>query len=152
MDKYQDYKEDVIGNILCILKNFLYHAESFRCINENINKLSGDKEFWIYTNDAHIMIAVTCWCKVFGNSKDKTYWRRMFRNNNSDDEKEMFFDILNEHGISESNYTDLRKQMKRFRDKYVAHSDDYKSPVPYLEPAYEIVFLPRYLAQNMYPL
>ncbi|NLD19153.1 MAG: hypothetical protein GX663_02760 [Clostridiales bacterium] len=129
-----------LASILYLLKDFLYHVEAFRCINSKIDELPGEREFWVYTNDAHIMNAVICWCKVFANYKDKTYWDKIFHNSKSDDAGKMFFGILNEHGISEEKYKELRKQMKEFRDKYIAHSDNYKSPVPHLDCACEVVF------------
>lgn len=137
---YNFYNEDVIGEILHILKDFLYHIESHRCINNKLDDLQGEREFWIYTSNAHIMNAAISWCKVFGTYSNKTHWNNIFDKKIIKYAKAKFFALLEQKNISKKQYEENREKIRSFRDKYVAHNEDYEAPIPNFDYACKTVF------------
>lgn len=138
--EYENYNEELIGKVYYSMKHFLFHSEAFRTINKRIDCLLGDREFWVYTNDAHLKSAVMIWCKLFGIKKEETHWQRLFSNKICDAQTLRFYELLEEKGISREQFEQFSNDMRTFRNKYVAHQNDYNKPVPILDIAYEAVF------------
>jgi hypothetical protein len=87
--------------------------------------------FWTQTSANFLDIAVLEWCKLLGDEKDKHFWRNVVT------DPPAFEARLHAHlGMAASDFVDLAKKMRRYRDKFVAHLDsDAKMDIPLLTAA-----------------
>jgi hypothetical protein len=60
--------------------------------------------------------AVIAWCKLFGNDREKTHWRRLFQDPCKATVKAALLTV-------EPEFDDLVQRIRRYRDTYVAHHD-----------------------------
>ena len=138
-ETHMEYNIYCFCEVFPLLKNFLYHLASHRQINAALHELPGEREFWVYTCDAHIENAVLAWCMVFGTDSNETHWKKIF--NGYDDARNSFLKYL--HDKSNISIDDFQKcwdQMTAFRNDYVAHKAGYAKPVPHFDMACTIVF------------
>ena len=63
-------------------------------------------------------ISVLEWCKLLGEEKDKHFWRNVVT-----DPAAFEASLLAHLGMTASDFVDLAKKMRRYRDKFVAHLD-----------------------------
>lgn len=71
------------------------------------------------------------WCKLLGDEKDKHFWRNVVT-----DPAAFEASFLAHLGMTASDFGDLAKKMRRYRDKFVAHLDsDAKMDIPRLTDA-----------------
>ena len=71
------------------------------------------------------------WCKLLGDEKDKHFWRNVVT-----DPAAFEASLLVHLEMTASDFVDLAKKMRRYRDKFVAHLDsDPKMYIPRLTPA-----------------
>jgi hypothetical protein len=87
--------------------------------------------FWTQISANFLDIAVLEWCKLLGDEKDKHFWRNVVT------DPAAFEASLPSHlGMTGSDFEDLAKKMRRYRDKFVAHLDsDAKMDIPPLAAA-----------------
>lgn len=119
------------------MNRVIEHYLIYRAINKTIYKNVGAlemSEFLVVTLDAHLEMFFVIWCKIFGSDKNNRLHYSRFIELNS------FSRQLSEID-SEIDFDKYVLQMKRFRNKYVAHSDDYNEPVPHLESALKAIFV-----------
>ena len=78
-----------------------------------------DKEgFWFTVAGNFVDACALEWCKLFGNLNDKYHWRNVFA------QPDIFKQtLLKAHGLSEAELEKLRKEIKDYRDGFVAHLD-----------------------------
>ena len=71
------------------------------------------------------------WCKLLGDEKDKHFWRNVVT-----DPVALEASLLVNLEMTESDFADLAKKMRRYRDKFVAHlNSDAKMDIPRLTAA-----------------
>jgi hypothetical protein len=71
------------------------------------------------------------WCKLLGDEKDKHFWRNVVA-----DPAAFEAGLLDTLEMTEHDFADLAKKMRRYRDKFVAHLDsDAKMDIPRLTTA-----------------
>ena len=71
------------------------------------------------------------WCKLLGDEKDKHFWRNVVT-----DPPAFEASLLAHLEMTASDFVDLAKKMRRYRDKFVAHLDsDPKMDIPMLTAA-----------------
>ncbi|WP_028242930.1 hypothetical protein [Pseudobutyrivibrio ruminis] len=124
-------------------ENSLYRlaAQLHRCVEhflvykairgkvENIIEVE-KREFLVITSDANLEMFYMIFCQIFGS-----------RNNNSLHfekyiERKKFIEKLQSmFGITEDEFQKYEKDVKDFRNQFVAHADMYEKPVPITENA-----------------
>ena len=130
---------DNLGIQYPLLLNFVYHVGAYRQILNVLQLLPGDRSFWVYTSDAHIQMAITSWCKVFGSSREDAHYSKLYDQAEADFDEYLFAKVP----CSACEWKDYRHEMMRFRNKYIAHSETtiIDFPVPYLDMALKAVCL-----------
>ncbi|WP_028316184.1 hypothetical protein [Desulfatibacillum aliphaticivorans] len=101
-----------------------------------------ETQFWKGVNGNFIDICVIEWCKLFGDLRGKHCWRKVVSDPNS------FLDgLLQNLELTEDAFEDYIKEMKIYRDKYVAHLDSFeKVQIPKLDFAKKsVLYLYNYL-------
>jgi hypothetical protein len=74
--------------------------------------------FWSQVSNNFLDVAVLEWCKLLGDDKDKHFWRNVVA-----DPTAFEASLLVNLGMTESEFADFAKKMRRYRDKFVAHLD-----------------------------
>jgi len=109
--------------ILCChcLRNLAYFKAGW-----HRNELILKDKFWINVNGNFLDICVLEWCKLFGDLRGKHYWGKIIT-----EPKSFYSGMLHELNIEESDLDTLINEMRRYRDKFVAHLDsDKKMYIP----------------------
>lgn len=134
------YNIELFSEIYPLVKDFIFHYSAYHEIYSSLDLLSGDREFWVYSCDAHFKSATISWAMIFGSKDNETYWKNLF----VDKEKASldFKDFLDKHyNISNSKWENIRASTVRFRNNFVAHRNtDYNENVPFLSDSLEVVF------------
>jgi hypothetical protein len=87
--------------------------------------------FWTQISANFLDIAVSEWCKLLGDEKDKHFWRNVVT-----DPAAFEASLLAHLGMTASDFTEMAKKMRRYRDKFVAHLDsDATMDIPRLTAA-----------------
>ena len=104
-----------------------------------------DDDFWRHNNSNSIDMSVIDWCKVFGDPNAEHYWR-----NSVSDPDSLFPQLLAAANVTESEFEDYIKEMRKYRDKFLAHLDkENVMHIPYLDIATATaIFLYNHLAQG----
>ena len=129
---------DIIGSIYIILLQVAYCVALYRSLHKRRDNGIGTneeyiKQFWVSTMNNALMMAAVNWCKVFGTKgNNHTHYSLVIG-----DEEETFLRSLKDIGIDFSHYS---KSMREFRDKYIAHWDNYDSPVPDFDIALQVIY------------
>jgi hypothetical protein len=71
--------------------------------------------FWTQVGANFLDISVLEWCKLLGDEKDKHFWRNVVT-----DPAAFEASLLASLGMTASDFVDLAKKMRRYRDKFVA--------------------------------
>lgn len=105
--------------ILCChcLRNLAYYKAGWYR-----NELILKDQFWINVNGNFLDICVLEWCKLFGDLRGKHCWRKIISK-----QKSFHNGMLRELNIEESDLDTLINEMRRYRDKFVAHLDSEKT-------------------------
>lgn len=94
-----------------------------------------EKSFWSNANRNCMDHCVLEWCKLFADSKDKHCWRNVVSN-----PKDFNDSLLEQLGVTSSEFEDEIRTMRCYRDKFVAHLDSERTMnIPALELAYKSV-------------
>ena len=122
-----------------VLAEFVHHLAYYRVLSRFYNEIKNESEFWTYTIDSHLLIAIIDWCMVFGTDSNEIHWKKVvleeqyrcdFRRhlrkfaNLSKDEMDRFWSIMTE-----------------FRNEYAVHKTAaiHYPDVPYMDTALVIV-------------
>lgn len=80
---------------------------------------------WSFTQNCYGEVCVVQWCKLFGNSSEKTHYSQLFKGLGGHPmcKAQATNRICKAAEMDEQQYSDFGKDVKRARDKYFAHSD-----------------------------
>jgi hypothetical protein len=78
-----------------------------------------NEHFWVAANGAFLDIAVLEWCKLFGDPRGKHYWAKVVTNAD-----EFRAGLLHRLAISNAAFDTYIREMRTYRDRFVAHLDD----------------------------
>ena len=112
-------------------RNVAYFRAGQSQIGSEARAPSSRSAFWAQINNNCLDIAVLEWCKLLGDDKDKHFWRNVVA-----DTTAFEAGLLVNLGMTESDFADFAKKMRRYRDKFVAHLDsDATMDIPRLDAA-----------------
>jgi hypothetical protein len=128
--------------LLCChcLRNLAYYRAGWR----NRKPVFSD-EFWKTANGNFLDACVLEWCKLFGDARGLHYWGKVIT------DSEIFFaGLLKELPVTESELDTYVKEMRTYRDKFVAHLDsDLVMNIPRLDLATtSVLYLYKYILAN----
>lgn len=145
-----DYNIEIFMEVLPLIKDFLYHLASYRLLHAYLEHLPSEREFWVYTCDAHLETATLTWCMVFGADSNETHWKKIFKGYNENAQKSFLVYLQAESGITEDNFKKYWADITTFRNNYIAHKTSYKKPVPNFDVACVLYILRRYNMKKAY--
>lgn len=137
------YSREVFASLMSQVDAFVKHLLCHRAVQCNGGALL-QLPFWSLTSNAHLCQAVVSWCKVFGASGKNTevHWHKL-STDEAETFKEGFRGALSKNlGLCPDAWRKYCKEVKDFRDKYVAHTEiGFSEPVPNLDIALDVAFL-----------
>ena len=87
------------------------------------------------------MIAALYWCKVFGSDGcNITHWKNTPKIDIERAHTSFKSSVMSRVGFSSAEWSDYHNAMLKFRNKYVAHHDNYSKPVPDFDIARDVAF------------
>jgi hypothetical protein len=103
-------------------------------------------EFWLQAHGNFLDTCVLDWCKLFADYDGEHHWRRVVN-----DRVRFKKDLYTTLAIKGAEFTKTTKEVKHYRDKFVAHLDEERiMPMPALEVARKaVLFLNEHLAQQL---
>ena len=119
---------DCIKTIYPVLEQILYDIATYRVIrahmktSESIIEDRDQNEFWITISNNAVKLAILDWCKIFGTTikKNPIHYKRI-------------------EGLTLNNYEEIKTDMVRYRNKYVAHTERVSVPLPFLKQAEDVI-------------
>ncbi len=106
-------------------QNLVYTATVAWCL-ETIEL--DTNRYLVTVADACIQMYVINWCKIFGAERNNPiHWKKY-----GVVEEGFFQKLQKDCGITKGDFDCCRKAMMDFRNKYVAHTDDFDGVVPFL--------------------
>lgn len=94
-------------------------------------KLIFKDQFWVNANGNFLKICVMEWCKLFGDVSGAHYWAKVISQ-----PKDFFNGLLQGINITETEFNAYIKEMRTYRDKFIAHLDsDMIMHIPKLDVA-----------------
>ena len=135
--------------ILCnhFLRNLAFYRAGWRRggVHQQPTLRRKESQFWVSVNGNFIDICVLEWCKLFGDVKGKHHWSKVVTR-----QAEFEQQLLQRLRMTPDQFKAYINEMRRYRDKFVAHLDD--EPIMYLprlRPAKgSVAFLYHYLLAN----
>ena len=114
--------DEYVSVVYPFLEKVLYSIAIYRTILQRIEKITDcyEKEFWTININNAIQMAIIDWCKVFGSE-----WENEFHC-----KKHIELEIDKE----------TKDAMVLFRNKFIAHKEDVKIPVPILDGAMNVIY------------
>jgi hypothetical protein len=101
------------------MRNLAYHRAGYEFpIGWKEKPLKETADFWITLNGNFFDTRVLEWCKLFGEPGGEHYWERIVSDPTLFKEA-----LLAQLGIADVGFEALRKKMRHYRDKFVAHLD-----------------------------
>jgi hypothetical protein len=78
-----------------------------------------NEQFWNTSHNNFLDIALLEWCKLFGDEKGKHRYSKVVV-----DPAQFKIELLADLALTDTAFTDYIKQMRTYRDEFVAHLDD----------------------------
>ena len=101
---------------------------AFRNAGRRNGSLILNEQFWINVDGNFLDVCTLEWCKLFADARGKHYWRKVVTL-----EQEFATGLLEKLAISQSEFDEYVKEVKAYRDRFVAHlDDDEKMQIPSL--------------------
>lgn len=95
----------------------------------------GREGFWLTIPGNFIDISVLEWSKLFGNQNGTCHWKKVLKQS-----EEFKQDFMACHHLDDATWTNLWKNVKDYRDDFIAHVEDQKTtPVPCMTVPYLLV-------------
>lgn len=76
-------------------------------------------DFWLTSSGNFLDTCVLDWCKLFADKRAKHYWEGLVS-----DKQAFLAGLLKALGISETEFSEIIRDIRRYRDKFIAHLDD----------------------------
>jgi len=114
-----------VGILCChCLRNISYYRAGWQG-----GKLIFKDQFCVTANGNFLDICIMEWCKLFGDTRGKHYWKKVIT------DKEYFYNsLLNQLKISNTDFDSYIEEMRTYRDKFIAHLDSENTAhIPKLE-------------------
>lgn len=113
-----------------------HFARNLAYYNASQKALTLDRDgFWLTVTGNFVDICSLEWCKLFGNRNGKCHWQKVLQLPDAFKQ-----DLLKTHGIDEDNLQKLWKEVKDYRDNFVAHVEDQETtPVPCMTLPYLLI-------------
>ncbi len=84
-----------------------------------------NRDFWVTTNGNFLDQCVLEWCKLLGDLRGEHHWKQIVS-----DPVTFEAEILRHLGMTAVQFDDYIKQMRAYRDKFVAHLDSLRQMHP----------------------
>lgn len=126
------------GKLYNCIQSFIEHYLIYRALKGKCaSALELDKiQFMVTVSDANLQMCFVLWCKIFGSERNnELHWRNFVS------EEAFYGRLARNNEISEEEFDKYSGDMRRFRNKYVSHTDPYDVPVPYLKTAIDAVLV-----------
>ena len=107
---------------LCYEHYLMYKAVFAKC---NVTCEKETRQFLVLTANAHIQMSYLVFCKIFGSEKNNTLHFTNFVS-----EEKFYQELLRKYQIDKEKFGWYVETVKKFRDKYIAHADEYEEVVP----------------------
>lgn len=130
-----------VGILCChFLRNLAFYKSGWRK-----GELIFKDQFWVNANGNFIDVCVLEWCKLFGDKRGQHHWQKVIT-----DQAAFLTGLLNAVGQTEGEFEAYIKEMRTYRDKFIAHLDSEEvMNIPKLKVARKSVsFLYEYLLAN----
>ena len=99
--------------------------------------------FWRQVNGNFFDMAVLDWCKLFVDRDGRQNWRKIVSKIENFESN-----LLVDCRVNKDEFSDIIKQFRHYRNKYLAHLDDEETIIPFLENARPFVtFYHRYIVE-----
>ncbi len=136
------YDSDIFSYQFSIVASFVQHLAYYRVGKIVYDRLSMKSPFWCATIDAHLKIATTEWCKVFGSDGcNAIHWKKTAKLD-VEKAKASFRLRLKNDGVKWDHWERYHKTVLAFRNKYVAHTEiGFLKPVPDFDTALKVAFV-----------
>ena len=122
-----------------VLAEFVHHLAYYRMLSRFYNEIQIRSEFWTYTIDAHLLIAIIDWCMVFGTDSNEIHWKKVVL----DEQNRCDFrcHIRKFANLSKDEMEEFWYSMTKFRNEYAVHKTaaTHYPAVPYMDTALIIV-------------
>jgi hypothetical protein len=126
-------RRDRLRRVVLLCVHFARNVAYYRAGHGRLANTS--PPFWITIDGNFLDTAVMEWCKLFGDSKDKHAWAKVVT-----DAAEFKATLLGHLGITDAEFATYVKEMRGYRDKFLAHLDDLLvMNIPHLDRAFAAV-------------
>jgi hypothetical protein len=118
-----------------VLVFFVHHLAYYRVLHQAHSETDHKSEFWKHTLDAHLLTAITDWCKVFGADSNDVHWKKTIPDKAAQDECRS--EMLRVAGFNKAQWAEYWHRVTDFRNNYASHlcTSPAKYPVPDMTPA-----------------
>ena len=122
-----------------VLAKFIHHLAYYKVLSRFYNEIQIRSEFWAYTIDSHLLIAIIDWCMVFGTDSNEIHWKKVVL------DKQYRCDfrchIRKFANLSKNEMGKFWSSMTKFRNEYAVHKTTatHFPNVPYMDTALIIV-------------
>ena len=110
-------KRDRLRRVVLLCCHFARNLAYYRAWHKR--PTNGNYSQILVTIDGNFLdMAVLEWCKLFGDKKGNYYWGRVVSSQNFEEE------MLENLGVTTDQFADYIDEMRKYRDKFLAHLDD----------------------------
>lgn len=149
-----DYKVNVFQRTYPVLTDFIYHYIIYKEMMCELENTVSVAAIWNRTCDAHIKVAASSWCMIFGEAtSNPTHWKNINFGGKENAEDLFINRLLLDLELTKS---ELRKNVKEvldFRNKFVVHREiKFNEPTPNFKVAYDIALtFDKWAREMIYP-
>ena len=130
MDQEERQTRDTYKYQIDLIANFVRQVMYHRAVGEVIKDFN--QNYWIYTFNNCMEMAVLGWCKLFGANAEHLHWSKIFS------DKETFRrHILDSVEMTKEEWNEYWQELRDYRNEWVSHyNPDFRPDRhPSLEPA-----------------
>jgi hypothetical protein len=143
-------QKDRLRRVVLLCASFTRNLAYFRAGQEKdgqplLQERAPFASFWRQVNGNAIDVAVLDWCKLFADRTGEHHWAKVVKNKGAFETG-----LLRHLGVNATSFEDYVKELRGWRNKFVAHADAEKiAQLPDLAPAKSATeFLLEHLAAN----
>lgn len=134
---------DQLRRVMLSCAHFSRNLAYYRAGHNRLTDTS--PQFWITADSNFLDIAVLEWCELFGDRNGDHFWAKIMS-----DPSYFEAELLRQLAVSTNKFEDYIKQMRTYRDKFIAHLDGFPiMNIPFLDQAHGAVnFYRRYIVER----